>query len=462
MSDITTCCDEPSLNLKERIHRNSSNREIKFIDTIRNPIPDEIRDSKDLKKFFQDWNLVPYAGSTIESGQSLLAWYLMLAKLSSTHNASVQKMIKYAFGGKAMFVKLLDPEFSVQDEVAELNVNEQTVYRDAINEFFTFQDGIGKFHRAVAKSYKDTGNAFVELTFSETLGVGRIFVRAHRITHVLYVNTLPGEPKEVAISPVWTDEYLKKYPARKVAVSTKYASVFTKTKEGLKTVFHLKNGDNTWYGRPDSEGSDLYKMREVQDAIYQIKQANANFTGQIIIEVEDDDPEFSAAVEDEKSQTVGFNSFAERMEHNYTQKANEPQSIMVTARPYGSKPMFVHQLSPNTNENWYKVTGEISEKKIVMAHGITLRFMGFDVSNGLGGGDMLLADYVLNNEPAINDLRTEVIMFTSEIMNAGWDLVGREEWKKNSVTFVTPIQSQIDAFKNADNAVRSTKIQPGG
>ena len=124
-----------------------------------------------------------------------------------------------------------------------------------------------------------------------------------------------------AISPIWTDEYLRKNPPRMIPL---YPN-FTVENGAKKTLFHLKNGDNNWYGRPDSQSADLYKYREVQDAIYIVKQAANNFTGQIVLEVEDDgqDP----AINENQAWESGFDSFADRMTENFTQRGKENPRI---------------------------------------------------------------------------------------------------------------------------------------
>ena len=58
-------------------------------------------------------------------------------------------------------------------------------------------------------------------------------------------------------------------------------------------------------------------------------------------------------------------------------------SILFMERPFGAKAAFVEQFQPNTNENFYKVSGEISELKIIQAHKLTQRLMGEAVANGL-------------------------------------------------------------------------------
>ena len=450
----TDCCDGVAENPKQRMRGRRASKGLSIYG-VDNPIPSEVCDSDELKTFFQKWNLVPYAGTTRESGQSLLSWYQMLAQLSPTHSACISKKLKYAIGGKAGFVRALDTEFDTGEDVRELSVAEKIAYRDALNEFIEFEGGIGKLHRSLGWSLEATGNAWAELSFSETLGVGRARIKAHRVTHCLYVNTKKDERKIVAVSPKWTDEYLKKNEPRYVPL---YPN-FVKDADGtIRTMFHLKNGDNTWYGRPESQGSDIYKYREFQDQIYLVKQAASNFTGQLIVEVEDDDPEFAPAIDEQGAKEAGYDSFAQRFEHSYTQKADDPQSVLVTSRPYGSKPMYVFQLDPNTNENWYKVTGEIAEQKITRSHGLTLRFMGFDVANGFAT-DAFVSDYVMNVEPIIEELLQALTNFTNKIISEVWRMVNREDLNEYSITFAPPIQSAIDEYKNTTAAANQPQPQ---
>ena len=438
------CCDDVTVNPKQRMRRGTKQRALNIYG-IENPIPEEICDSDELKQFFQKWNLVPYSGTTKESGQSLLSWYQMLAQLSPTHSACISKKLKYAIGGKAGIVVALDPEFDTGEETKPIAAAEKVKYRDALNEFIEFEKGLGKFHRSLGWSYEATGNAWVELSYSETIGVGRAHAKPHKVTHCLYVNTKAGEPRIVAISPKWADAYLDKNPPRYVPLFPN----FVRDENGaMRTILHLKNGDNTWYGRPESQGSDIYKYREVQDEMYLVKQSASNFTGQLIVEVEDDDPENAPAIDEGAAHDAGFDSFAQRFEHSYTQKSSDPQSVLVTSRPYGSKPMFVYQMRPNTNEQWYKVTGDISQEKIVRSHGLTLRFMGFDIANGFAT-DVFIGDYVMNVEPVIEELMQDLTRFSNKIISKVWELVGRQELDAYSLIFMPPIQSAIDEYKKA-------------
>lgn len=472
------CCDDATTQVKppfDELRRRRKSKGLRLFE-LENPIPAEITDSKDLQKMFDEFRLVPFATRDKRTGHALLYWYLMLAQLSPMNAACIEKVKKYVVGSKPFIERSEDPEFDTGEERQTATTAESVRYRDALNEFVIFQGGNRKFHQNLQWSYDATGNAYVEASYSEVNGQIRFSLKYRKTTEVLYVATEPGEMRQVAISKVWRYDYLKKYPPMILPVSDAAkgaeGAVWAEGEDGVfRTIYHLKAGQNDWYGRPESEGADLYKYREVQDSIYVIRQSAGNFVGQLIIEVEDDDPTNNPAINDDEAKRAGFDSFVERMEQNYTNKGEDPASVIITARPSGGRPMFVFQIKPNTNENWYKVTGEMSEQRILRAHGLTLRFMGFDASTGFSS-DTFIADYVMNVEPVLNEKRNTLMNFTNGILTAIWAIAGREEMNEFSLNFKSPITSQIEQFKtmttqangsaNTNNGGGGNTGQPGG
>jgi hypothetical protein len=436
------CCGQ-TIPTNPKTDLNVTGRRRTVIFNLDNPIPGEITDPETLSAVFEHYKIVPFAGSSKQTGDSLLLWYLMLAKLSPTNAACMKKLTNYAFGSKAALVRATDPEW-VQ-ESAELPPAEQQAAQVEIKQLIEFKGGAKRFFSAVCMAYQQTGNAFVEVSVMEVNGQTRASLKLHRTTHVRYFKTKKGEPRTLAVSAIWTEDYLRKNPPRMVPLYP----VWGERSDGvMSAMFHLKYGDNDWYGRPPSEGADLYKYREVQDAVYQIKQAAGNFTGQVIIEIEDDDPDTAPPLDDKGAKDAGFNSFVERFEHNFTQKADNPQSVVVSSRPYGAKPMFVFQVKPNTNENWYKVTGEVTEGHILRNHGCTLRFMGYETAAGFST-DVYISDYMLHMEPVINALRDTITEFVNGILTALWtEIFNRPDLNEYSITFTSPIQGTVDSFKN--------------
>lgn len=416
---------------------------------VKNPIPDEITDTDQVSKFFETYRFVPFAGSEKGTGDKTLAWYLMLAKLSSTFAACVGKLKSYVVGSKAKVVIATDPEYDVP--APDPNDSEVAAYLQKLKEVVEFEGGVIKFHELIFEAFKNTGNAFAELVLTNVNGIVRAKIIRHKTTTVRYKVTEPGQPKVVGISPVWTAKYLKKNPA-------KLRPLFpVVVNEGgvLSTVFHLKNGDNEWYGRPDSEGSTLNKYRQVQDAVYLIKQAASNFVGQLIIEVEDDT---APVIDEADAQRSGFDSFAERFEQNFTMKGDDPQAVLVTSRPIGARPMNVFQVKPNTNQDWYKVTGEIDETKIITSMNLTRRFMGLEVGSGLSE-TAFLEDYITNVDPVVRKNRATLMNFTNWILSAVWEFANMPEMNKYSLDFESPVTQMIQDFQESKKAKQQQPTQ---
>ena len=462
------CCDESPTVVKPPFDELRGRRKTKALKLfeLENPIPMELEDLSDIQKMFDEFKLVPFATRDKKTGHALLYWYLMLAQLSPMNAACIEKTKKYVVGSKAIIQRSEDPEFDTGEERQPATAAESIRYRDALNELVTYADGLRKFHQNLMWSYDATGNAWAELSYSVVNGQTRFNVKYRKTTEVLYVATKPGEMRQAAISKVWSYDYLRKNPPAIIPLAPNWVQ----DKDGVfRTMFHLKAGQNDWYGRPESEGADLYKYREVQDEIYLIKQSKNNFVGQLIIEVEDDDPTNNPAINDEDSRRNGFDSFVDEMRENYTNQGDDPSSVMITARAVGSRPMFVFQVKPNTNQDWYKVTGEMNEQRILRAHGLTLRFMGFDASTGFSS-DTFIADYVMNVEPVLTEKRNTLMNFSNRILTTIWQVAGREEFNDFSMTFKSPITSQIEEFKtakqanggaNLNNSSGSSAGQPG-
>lgn len=443
------CCDETPTQVKPPFDelRKSKRSKGSRIFEIENPIPKELEDLRDLQKVFEDYKLVPFATRDKKTGHALLYWYLMLAQLSPMNAACIEKVKKYVVGSKVFVEQQEDPEFDTGEVRQEVSTAESVRYRDVLNEIVTFEGGIRKFHQNLQWSYDATGNSWVEASYSVVNGQIRFYLKYRKTTEVLYVATKPGEMRQVAISPVWTGDYLKKYPP----VVVPLAPNWSEDENGVfRTMFHLKAGQNKWYGRPESEGADLYKYREVQDSIYVIRQSAGNFVGQLIIEIEDDDPTSNPAINDEEARRSGFDNANDRFEQNFTQKGEDPSSVILLSRAVGGTPMSVFQIKPNTNEKWYDVTGKMSEQRILRAHGLTLRFMGFDASTGFSS-DTFIADYVMNVEPVLVEKRNTLMTFTNKILTTIWEISGRQELNQYSINFRSPIASQIEQFKTVQN-----------
>lgn len=444
MAETNGCCDDAQVIAgNPKADRKKKRKSFHVISTLPDPIPNEVADASEIKKFFEKWNFVPYATANHGSGHTLLVWYLMLGKMSPTHAACMTKKCTYAFGSAPSTIRAKNPEFDTGAELVAPSLAEKQAYEQALTQFVTWSHPIRQFHRLAGMYYQTTGNAWIELSVSSVLGQTRAHIRLHQPLHTLYVNTDPGEPLYCAISPVWRSDYLDKNPPRIVPL---YPGFSQDTDGTLHTMFHLRDGANTWYGRPASMASDLNKYSEVQATYYRIRNAHGEFSGRIVLEFEEENPTTFMRDQNLAAQAAGYESAVDRFQEQYTQAGDNPQGMLVMTRAFGAKPMGSLIVPPNNSQGYFKGIGEIDANQILVTHQCTKRFMSFDVATGFAQ-DAYLEDYVINMEPVINDFRETVLIFTNKVLSVVWALTGQQDLDKQSIWFDAPISSQIEQYK---------------
>ncbi len=256
MNTTENCCEDVDLTTYSPKTGYSVRREVRF-SSPENPLPAQIEDRNTLKEFFTRYGnvFVPYSGTDQHTSHTLLYFLYNLPDLSPTLGAVIERIKRYSFGGKVEIIRRLDPVFNIetpQDVQPVEKLNFYNFVKDNIK--FYGVDGnqinVREFAMQVWLDRKKTGNAYVEMVFTETLGVKGVSVHIHKATHCLYLLTEKGEQKYVGISPVWDNNYILRY---KPGVLPIYPG--TIEDNGVtRTVIHLKNGNYVWYGRNDWMG----------------------------------------------------------------------------------------------------------------------------------------------------------------------------------------------------------------
>lgn len=344
----------------------------------RNPILSQVEDNRVIKSFFASSEYIPFAGTTLNSGDSLLNFFMSMAELSPTHGACIEYQKVYSLGGKIDIVRSVDDVFDI-DDTEDVSIELKRQFVELINSI-DIGGGLdlSKLSQSLFTDYKKTGNAYFTLTLSTSLGVKSAAMHQYKPTHCRYKYE-QSRAKVIAISPYWNKKYLQDNPPLEIPVFPMYQE----DNGVLTTIFHLKNGADL-YGRPDSLSAFMHWYREFQDAQYLIKESDNGFTGKSLIETEAGDPET-----DYTDDNGAFDSIADRIEDNFTNKGEDPMSIVYMERPSGARSAYVFQFSPNTNENFYKVAGTLSEDKIIRAHKWSRRLIGDSEANGFSSNVFL-------------------------------------------------------------------------
>lgn len=381
------------------------------------PIIDEIIDEEQTIKTFNSLPLVPYAGAGGKSFMSLVSFLNSLRYMSPTLGSCINSIKKYAFNGKIDLVKRIDNVFDLGKIEGEVLKESQKIrflewYRESFNDV----DNIMKLSTDMYDFMRDNGNIFIELTHVETNGVKSSYIKLLRTENVAFVYNTNLTPNKIAHSLRWDYDYIKGTPPRILPVYPNYVqkgSIY-------KTVIHIKNGNFTWFGRPDWISAWRAAYNEFQNQDYYIKISNSNFTGKILLEFEvsdyeNDDPfEFRDTVETQNTEL----SPLDKIELNFTAKSEDPQTVMVTTRPYGSKPVFVHEFKLHLNESYFKINNEINRQKIIENNHWSEYLLGNN-SFGTGWNDAAyLEDLFVKNFGVLEPYRVMVARI--------WDTINTE------------------------------------
>lgn len=377
------CCEETDLEKLPhpmKGHKSPKKKVGKFnFDRLANPIPAEIKDAQELKDHFRDFPYVPYAGNAEESCHSLLKWMNQMRMLSPTHGACIESKKSYALSGKLEIKDTTNAEFSCKEKTVseERKVSFITFLND------TFDLGGLSWKHLINNNYDtkaDNGNSFTEVIITKVNNAQKVKVIQHHSECCLFLATKAGKPKIIAISPQWDSEYLQRRRPKHVPVFPAYKE--SRDKKTVRTIIHGKIGNYNWYGRPEWISSFMYVYREFQDANYLVKQANNNFIAQAFIEIEESDSDSNTPWKDQDAVDAGFDSLVERFEENFTAKSDDPQTVMLSTRPYGAKAAFIHEFKPNTSHEFFKTSDDITTNKIIQGHQWSKRFLGENQTQG--------------------------------------------------------------------------------
>lgn len=435
------CCDESTVGpVGDPRKVPARPRQFRLFDIV-DPIPAEIYDSRELNDLFTEWPFVPFASYEHTTGHSLLTWYIMLANLSATNAAAIGKKSTYALGGMATAIYAEDILFDTGEGEREATVSDKVAYREMLKEIEFAPGDLHRLARLCSWSYQGTGNLWLMVSTSTVNGETRSKVEYKAPTNVLYVRTENNEPSVVAVSPMWTKQYLDKYPPMIVPVYPLSAD------DGgvIRTMIHVKAGSNSYYGRPEAEAAAPSMYSEVQNVLFRIRQAGSDFTPRMVMEVEAGEDGEDPLADPGINKT--FKNFADSFENSYTQKSSDPKSVLITSRPHGSSPMLVQSIPSQSNQYYFRVMSEINRDDIMRNQNVTQRFMSLDVSGGFST-EVYISDYIINMEPVLNRLRRTVCNAINKAITQHLQISGNMALNELSLTFKSPIASTVETYRN--------------
>lgn len=444
------CCEPTDITkFNPLLHRprHEVNRTFKLHE-IENPIPNEIKDTDEIKKLFIDWPFIPFAGYEKVTAHCLLQKMIDFKNLSVTHGACIESKKSFAFGGRIDIVRNYSPIFDLGEE-EEVSIDLKREYIEAVNKINLNGETWASIRCKFSESFDTTGNEWLEIVLTETIGVKGAGIFHHQATDCLYVATEPNEDRKVAVSCRWDDNYLRENPPRYLPLFPN----FNKYPDGtIRSMVHVKNGDFKWYGRPQSYSSFIDQYNEYQNRIYLAKQSKKGFIGQVLLEYEEMEAKGLQRV-DQNAKEAGFKNTADRFNKNFTNDGKDPSTAIVTSRPFGAKPMLVHQFQPNTNEKYFTEIGSLTRTNIIMSHDWSEMLLR---SDGASGFSENIVDKIFDTKSATTILTRQTLVDSTinTILDTIMEWFGIDKFKGLAQVSKSPIQKMLE--QKAEQSLENT------
>lgn len=378
-----------------------------------------------------------------------------LAKFSPTLGSCINGIKFFSFSGKPKIIKSVDSEFDLGS-----NLNDQEIQLDAIKPFIEKLSEIDKDKMTWSRiaenlynSYKQTGNAYLAVKIKKALDAQKIYLKFIDPEFCLYRVPELFSADTIDVSPSWDSRYLKKNPAESYSVFPYY----DETESEVKTIIHMKNGAGR-YGRPDWFSAAHDAFLECKNKEYLLKAVHNNFTGQVLIEFEAE--QSRPIIDDKAAKEAGWLNTADQWAGNFTDgggsKGSQDQmSVLITERPSGAAPAFVHEFNIQTKEDYFIKIGEHCERNIIKANQWSKTLLGAEYQTGWSADN-----YVSEIKAKLPVIEFYQNLIDNEMINKAMDFIGKITGDMDFVNFNIQHKSPFETILKNFQPNENTNITP--
>jgi hypothetical protein len=430
------------------------------LSAVEDPLIDYLSDKTNLQKAFNKKKLVPYSQtSTGANADTMLSFLDSLKHVSETFGACRNSIKFWATSGNFIVKYREIIGVDLGEEKLEVPTEEKRKFFENFNRSVVGDLNMNELKEQIFGQLFDNGNCAIKIVHTESLGIKQTKISILQTRTWKFIE-VEDEVKiavheNFALTAVNKEDYV---------VYDQYPD-YTATSKSLTTIYVLKmDSTYSWYSRPYWISAFRKGFLEYLFTDNITKDAETSFIGKHILEFETGDDEND---EDDNNVAIenGFDSFADRVEQNFTVKGSTPSSLIVTKRPPGSTPMTHIELKPNTNEKFYDVVGNINRRSIIESCSWSERLLGTSKSEGFNK-DAIMQELEVKDVGILLCFRDKISEGISFITDRTFDWVGIKENKCFSLTSVVSklkeekAESLRDIIDSFAVGVRSGTITP--
>jgi hypothetical protein len=439
---------------------------------LRNPIPKQIKDKKQLSEFFEQFGVVPMFGSDKYTGHAFTTFLNDLCDASPSFNAILNDFQNYAFGSRFVFVEGAYSGLEEQKVVEKAKEKEISDYLYSIG---ISLPNLVKVNKAILLWLEKLGNAYVWVRRIEVSGMVKYKISILESTNCAYLNEKDKEASIILYTPVFDAFFMNKYPkSYKLLAASTIENGFTWTKTGKgveETIVHItKNKPETLiYENPARIISLLYPLL-IENRMLEatMKMAGSEIVSKLILAMEKPNEQNEYLTEqDEIMKKAQEKEKGKHLKKLYTVQGSEDDVVGIgtVEYEYGGKPPVAIPLNLARDTAYSEWSINKATDFIYSVFGWSKQLNGVDGTRAGIGSDILVNLFLTKNigtiqpmqefhENCLNDLLYNI--FTrenkTEYLNYGVKFIDR-------ISLLTQNLTAANATKTTPHNTRSADTQ---
>lgn len=416
---------------------------------LESPYYEQLRDKDKHKEFFENYPVIPYAGTSKASGHTLLKVFVDLYDLSPSFGNAVNSIGNWSFNGGFSVVSKPHPYLRLNEDAREVSDQEAIDFISFLEDSGIDQETIIEISNELFRDLNRAGNAFLHYREAVVDGVFKVSLKVVHPLLAMYINNKDDEPKSLVISSDYFiyGRYMK--PPKVVRV---YPD-FSEDEEGVvETIFVLKNKRDfsDYYGRPKSLQAILPMWAEWNTYNQIGKITSTDFVSRALVVLPRPPKSVDTPLWDQANRLGDLGVALKSLTTNRGDYSEADSMGVLYYPPNGQKP-DVLKFDINRDYEWTDMTLDKLSGAIYASVGWSRVLTSQNEPSAGIGGNVMMDVFKVKNTSTIKPVQKQIAQFWKKtVFKRLIELSGRQDYEEYSIEFYDKIQELIDSVKDSN------------
>lgn len=259
---------------------------------LRNPLPEQLVDSRELRELYKKYAIVPYYGDYEESSHAYLTLIDQLSRLSPSYRSCQADIKTLSFGSSLSVLPIANGMVDLEEE--PLAKADAEAYWRQMAEYGLHKSTFVDLAKTIYKHEDDCGNAYVKITIVKVGDSIKINFKPLHYRKTAYLFTKGFEAKQIIYTPVWSEDYWRTTQKPEILPASFIGEDFNwkESANKFETILHLRelSDMSDFYGYSATESLLYWMYVEHINADVSVKIAATEVVSKTLLAFEEEDP----------------------------------------------------------------------------------------------------------------------------------------------------------------------------